>query len=65
MITALLNIFMGLVLTEILSFLKTREKPQGGGAFFFAWLIWNRWKKPPPPLGLFTKNPGIVLHKFL
>ena len=39
---------MGLVLTEILSFLKTREKPQGGGAFFWASLIWKSKKKPHP-----------------
>ena len=42
--------------------LKTHEKPQGGGVFFWARLSWNMWKKTPPPWGFSRKTP-VVLHE--
>ena len=59
MITPLSDIFIGLVLTEILSFLKTREKRQGGWGFF--WLLGSSGigKKNPHPThwGFSQKTP--------
>ena len=36
-----------------MSFPEIQNNPQGGGVLFFARLVKKRWKKTPPPWGLF------------
>ena len=43
-----------------MSFPEIQNNPQGGGVLFLARLIEKRWKKTPPPWGLFRETPVSV-----